>query len=215
MKTNWIVCASTLGAALLLGCATVPTGPSVMVWPAPGKTFEAFQEEDTACRQWADQQAGGSATQVANENLANGMAVGAVAGAAVGAMIGAASGNVGAGAAIGAGTGLVGGAAVASGPANAAGWEVQRRYDIAYEQCMYAKGNEVQGVRQASSRPSSAPRAFSHRPPPPVSSRRFGPPPPPPPSKTENSPPIQNGSPAPAPTTQNNNPLPPPPPPPQ
>src|SRR5439155_608408 len=40
--------------ALLLGaCATVPTGPSMMVLPGTGKPFDQFQADDAACRQWA------------------------------------------------------------------------------------------------------------------------------------------------------------------
>ena len=42
----------------LAGCATVPTGPSVMVLPAPGKPFEVFQVDDITCRQWAERQIG-------------------------------------------------------------------------------------------------------------------------------------------------------------
>jgi hypothetical protein len=34
---------------------------------------------------------------------------------------------------------------VASGPAQAAGGQAQRRYDNAYQQCMYAKGNQIPG----------------------------------------------------------------------
>jgi hypothetical protein len=168
MKTTALL--PVLIGALLLGCASVPTGPSVMVWPGPGKHFEAFQGDDAVCRQWAQAQAGGSPDQVANENLAHGAAVGTLAGAAVGAMVGAASGNVGAGAAIGAGTGLLGGAAVASGPANAARWEVQRRYDMAYEQCMFAKDNHTQNIR-----PAPAPRVHSRRPPPPPPPPEYAP----------------------------------------
>ncbi|KJS31909.1 MAG: hypothetical protein VR64_10350 [Desulfatitalea sp. BRH_c12] len=171
-------------AGLLVGCTTIPSGPSVAAWPAPGKTFENFQEDDAICRQWADQQAGGAADQVANQNVASGAAVGALTGAAVGAVIGAASGHAGAGAAIGAGTGLIGGAAVASGPAYAAGSQIQRRYDIAYQQCMYSKGNDIPGLQPR--------RTYSHRadtpppppppPPPPVGrTQRHLPPPPPPP----------------------------------
>jgi hypothetical protein len=43
-------------ALLLSACATAPTGPSVMVLPGSGKSFEQFQAEDAACRQWATQQ---------------------------------------------------------------------------------------------------------------------------------------------------------------
>jgi hypothetical protein len=137
---------------LMGGCATVPTGPSVMVLPAPGKSFGAFQSDDITCRQWALQQAGVQPSKAVNKKLAGGAAIGTRVGAGLGAAIGAASGNAGAGAAIGAGSGLLGGTAVASGPAYAAGWEVQRRYDIAYQQCMYAKGNQIPGHKQSSRR---------------------------------------------------------------
>ncbi len=37
------------------GCATIPTGPSVLVLPGTGKTLEQFQADDALCRQWAAQ----------------------------------------------------------------------------------------------------------------------------------------------------------------
>jgi len=77
--------------------------------------------------------------------------------AGLGAAIGAASGNPGTGAAIGAGTGLLGGTAVGAGSGQAYGWEAQRRYDIAYQQCMYAKGNQIPGGEQRSRRTYPAP----------------------------------------------------------
>jgi outer membrane biogenesis lipoprotein LolB len=43
---------------LLTACATVPTGPSVLVLPGTGKNFEQFQVDDDMCRQWALQQTG-------------------------------------------------------------------------------------------------------------------------------------------------------------
>jgi len=156
-----------LALVLLGGCATMPTGPTVMVMPAPGKPFEVFQGDDYVCRQWAQQQIGGaSPSETANQNLATGAAVGTLAGAGLGAAMGAASGHAGAGAAIGAGAGLLGGTAVASGPASASEYHLQRRYDIAYQQCMYAKGNQIPGVRPA--------QAYGPPPPPPG----YGSPPP-------------------------------------
>jgi hypothetical protein len=137
-----------LGGGVISGCATMPTGPSVTVLPGSGKSFEAFQSDDSICRQWAQQQIGTSPENAANQNLAGGAALGTLIGAGLGAAIGAAYGNAGAGAAIGAASGLVGGTAMATGPAYAAGSEVQRRYDVAYQQCMYAKGNQVPGVAQ-------------------------------------------------------------------
>jgi hypothetical protein len=53
------------------------------------------------------------------------------------------------GAAIGAGSGLLGGTLLGANEGQASGAEVQNRYDIAYQQCMYAKGNQVQGMVQS------------------------------------------------------------------
>ena len=142
---------------VLGGCATMPTGPSVTVFPGPGKPFEVFQADDFACKQWASQQIGMSPNDTANQNLVAGSALGTLVGAGLGAAIGAAYGNPAAGAAIGAASGLVGGTAMASGPAYAAGTEAQRRYDIAYQQCMYAKGNQIPGAVRRSYRRSLPP----------------------------------------------------------
>jgi len=138
-----------LVGVILSGCATMPAGPSVMVLPEPGKPFEAFQSDDAVCRRWAMQQIQVSPNEIVNKNLAEGAAIGTVMGAGLGTAIGAASGNPATGAAIGAGSGLVAGTAAASGPAHAAGWEAQRRYDNAYQQCMYAKGNQIPGFTSA------------------------------------------------------------------
>ncbi|UCF92876.1 MAG: hypothetical protein JSW39_01585 [Desulfobacterales bacterium] len=167
-----------LVVAALSGCVTMPTGPSVMVLPAPGKSFGAFQADDGVCRQWASQQTGAASADTVNQNLAGGAAVGTLMGVGLGAAIGAASGNAGVGAAIGAASGFLVGAATASEPAYAAGWEVQRRYDIAYQQCMHAMGNQIPGLvrpaRQAYWVPPPPPPGFTPGPP-----GAYPPPPPP------------------------------------
>ena len=161
-------------AAVLMGCATMPTGPSVAVMPGPGKPFEVFQTDDAVCRQWAQQQiGGGSPSQTANQNLATGAIVGTAVGAAAGLALGSLSGNAGAGAAIGGATGLFAGTAMASGPAYDSQYALQRRYDIAYQQCMYAKGNVIPGA--ASRRYYASPPP----PPPPPPGYQQAPPPPP------------------------------------
>ena len=143
---NWIRRFLIIPAVIAVsGCATIPPGPSVMVLPPSGKSFDAFQMDDSVCRQWAENQVGWRANDTVNQNLAGGAAIGTLLGAGLGAVIGSASGNVGAGAAIGAAGGMAAGAAGASEPARAAGYEVQRRYDIAYQQCMVSKGNQVPG----------------------------------------------------------------------
>jgi hypothetical protein len=132
-----------LSLLVLSGCATLPSGPSVLVLPSPSKPFEQFQVDDLTCRQWAGKQIGMSAQDVANQNAATGAVVGTAVGAGAGALIGAASGDPGTGAAIGAGTGLLVGTAAGAGAGQEYGWQTQQQYDFAYVQCMYAKGNQI------------------------------------------------------------------------
>jgi hypothetical protein len=79
---------------------------------------------------------------------------GTLIGAGLGAAIGAAGGNAGLGAGIGAASGLLIGSSAGTESARATGYDAQRRYDVAYQQCMYAKGNQipVAGQRGSSSR---------------------------------------------------------------
>ena len=132
----------------LAGCATVPTGPSVMVLPAPGKPFEVFQVDDITCRQWAERQIGISPQEAMSQSTVSGAAVGTMVGAGIGAALGAAAGDMGAGAAIGAGSGLLIGTSTGANAGQYYGYEAQRRYDNAYLQCMYAKGNQIPGVQR-------------------------------------------------------------------
>jgi hypothetical protein len=81
-----------LGLGLLSACTIVPTGPSVFVLPAVGKSMDVFQAEEGACQSYARQQLGVTPEQTASTML------------------------------------------------------LQVRYDRAYMQCMYAKGNVVPGV---------------------------------------------------------------------
>lgn len=136
----------TLAGALALGACAVapPTGPSVMALPAKDKSFEAFQQDDNACRQYASAQIGfGSPAQAATQSAVNSTVLGTVLGGAAGAAIGAAAGNPALGAAIGAGTGLVFGGAAGANAAGLSQADLQRRYDIGYIQCMTAKGESV------------------------------------------------------------------------
>jgi len=128
---------------LLAACTTVPPGPRVMVLPGAGKSFEQFQTDDAVCRQWASQQAGTTAQAVSGQSTLTGAAVGTLVGAGLGAAIGAAAGHPGVGAAVGAGGGLLTGTAAGAGAGDTSAHEVQRRYDNAYQQCMYAKGNQI------------------------------------------------------------------------
>jgi hypothetical protein len=160
-------------ALLLAGCATLPTGPSVMVLPGTLKTFDEFQTDDAVCRQWAALQTGTSRKRAASESAVSGATVGTLLGAAVGAAFGALAGDPDIGAAVGAGTGLLGGTAAGAGTAEASAYEVQHRYDIAYMQCMYSKGNQIpvnRGSLSAYSTQTSAPLPPPPPPPPPPGS---------------------------------------------
>jgi len=162
-------------AVSLGGCVTVPTGPSVMLLPGSGKSFEQFQMDDAACRQWAGQMTGVPPQEVANQNTAAGAVAGTFIGAGLGAAIGAAAGNPAAGAAIGAASGLLVGTSAGANAGQAYGWEAQRRYDTSYSQCMYAKGNQIPGTSRRNTR--------TYRP---------APPPPPPPDYYYSEPPDYN-----------------------
>lgn len=159
------LCVSAILA--LGGCATLPSGPSVMAMPGTGKSFAQFRADDAVCRQFALDQVGGTTANQASTNSA-------VQSAAVGAAVGAAAGALAdghGGAATGAGAGLLVGALTGSAAAQSSGYTVQRRYDNAYLACMYAKGNAV--PVSGGFAPEFSPRRIVLPPPPP-------PPPPPP-----------------------------------
>jgi len=135
-----------LVSTLALGACAVapPPGPAVTAMPGPGKTFEAFQQDDGYCRAAASQSTGGASPAVAANNSAVGSAVlGTALGAGIGAALGSVGGAVGAGAAIGGAAGLLAGSAIGAGNAQASAGSVQQRYDITYAQCMSAKGDRI------------------------------------------------------------------------
>jgi len=137
--TTRIRALGALGAlATLAACAVVPEGPSMLVLPGTGRTFQQFQADDAMCRQYALRQSGGSTQQAADtsgvRSAALATAVGAIAGAAV-------DGSHGAG--VGAASGLVFGTMSGTGMGQVSAAAVQRRYDHAYVQCMYAQGHRV------------------------------------------------------------------------
>ena len=135
-----------LAAVVMLGgCVTVPTGPTVMVLPGPQKSLDQFNSDGMTCQQYAQNVVAPAGVTAANNAAAN-AAVGTALGAAAGAIIGSATGQAGQGAAIGAGTGLLFSAPSTSNMAYASSWQMQRSYDMAYMQCMYAHGNQVPGM---------------------------------------------------------------------
>ena len=150
-----------------------------MVLPGSGKSFDQFRIDDMDCRQYASLQSGGSnPDQAATDS--------GVKSAAIGAGVGFCWRGLGgrSGAATGAGAGLIVGS-VASRRGKQLGTGVQQRYDIGYQQCMYAKGHHApvygrfvsprRSARTYSTAPPSPPASTTPPPPPP------GSPPPPPP----------------------------------
>jgi len=158
--------ASLIVAVLLLGsCASMPEGPSQMALPGTGKSFEQFQMDDAACRQYANVQIGGTPNQAGNDSFARSAAVGTAVGAAVGV---AAGGGRGAG--IGAATGMAAGSVIGSGESHMSAYEAQHRYDNAYIQCMYARGHRVPvSARFTTEQRSQSPAYYPPPPPPPNS----------------------------------------------
>jgi hypothetical protein len=131
---------AVVAAGVLLGACTTlpPSGPSVMVLPGTGKTFDQFRYDDNECRQFAAQQTGITPDNAAVDSGARSAVIGTLLGAAAGAAI-----NGSRGAAVGAGTGLLLGGSAGAGAASSSAYGVQRRYDVGYTQCMYAKGHRV------------------------------------------------------------------------
>src|SRR5262252_7325930 len=127
--------ATVVGATLLVGaCVNLPNGPSMMALPGTGKSSDQFRDDDWYCRNFANDKVGGTEpAEVSRASTAKGAGIGA----AVGAGLGAAFGG-GSGAAIGAGFGLIAGLAVGAGSGESSASSLQRRYDQAYIQCMYA-----------------------------------------------------------------------------
>lgn len=124
---------------LLAACAQTPMGPTVNVMPGPSKPFDAFQNDQAVCKQFAEQSVAGQA-QNANTQGVGAAALTTVLGAGLGAAIGG-----GRGAAIGAGAGALGGAGIGASTSSNAQYSIQQQYNNAYSQCMYSRGNMVPG----------------------------------------------------------------------
>lgn len=128
-----------ISTLFIAGCASLPEGPNITALPGSGKSFDRFRQDDGDCREFAHTQVSGKTPdQVATEGAAKSAVTGAAIGAAAGAAI---DGLHGAG--IGAATGLVIGSLAGREAGLFAADKLQRRYDGAYVQCMYAKGHRV------------------------------------------------------------------------
>jgi len=129
--------AGAMALALLAGCVTQPSGPDIDVMPGSGKSLADFRKDDAECQDFASDRVAGRA-QTANDHAILSAIIGAGLGAALGGAVGG-----GHGAGVGAAAGGVAGSAVGANQSAYAQGSLQRRYDIAYAQCMKTKGNDV------------------------------------------------------------------------
>lgn len=125
---------------LVCACTVIPPNqPTVLALPGSGKSFEQFNADNNACKQFANEQVDGQTPDsVALDSGARSAALGTILGAAAGAAI-----NGGHGAAVGAGSGLAIGGLAGTDTAAVSTSLLQQRYDFGYIQCMYAKGHRV------------------------------------------------------------------------
>jgi hypothetical protein len=173
MKTSLKLAAA--GAVLLLaGCVSLPSGPSVMVLPGSGMSFDQFRADDLDCRVYAGNQTGITPNSAGANSAVSSAVVGTVIGAVAGAALGGHNG-----AAEGAAVGLIGGSMYGASSSYGSQYAVQRAYDNSYTQCMYAKGHKIPTAGNYGNsyrRPASSYSSGASVPPPPP-----GAPPPPPP----------------------------------
>lgn len=135
----WTKLTGLTSLLLVIGCASTPTGPTILVLQGSDKTFDQFVRDDVYCRDFSLRQVGGKSPGLTGQNAAVASSVtGTVIGAAAGAAIG---GHRGAG--VGAGTGLIVGSMAGSERNYHSENSSQRQYDNAYVQCMYGAGHRV------------------------------------------------------------------------
>jgi hypothetical protein len=131
-------------SAVAAGCAQTPQGSTVQVMPGPGKSFEAFQADQSDCKTFAATQVQGQAEH-ANQRAVGAALLTTLLGAGVGAGAGAPWGAAGQGAGAGAAAGAAMGAAVGANMSANEQVGIQVQYDNAFSQCMFAKGEMVPG----------------------------------------------------------------------
>ncbi|GBR44074.1 glycine zipper family protein [Neokomagataea thailandica] len=138
MLNRTCVTAVTLCLALA-GCAETPMGPTVQVYPAPGKNYQTFLQEQQFCKTQAESAVAGQASHENQRAL-----LGAVATTALGTGLGAALGG-GAGAGIGAASGALGSGLGGGIYSRDQQGGIQTQYNNAFAQCMLTYHNILPG----------------------------------------------------------------------
>ena len=135
------------GVMLLSACVETPMGSTVQVVPGPNTSLASFQNDQSTCRQFA-QQAVADQAQGANLRGLGTVALTTALGAGLGGAIGG-----GRGAGIGAASGALGGAGLGTvGSANAQR-SIQAQYDNAFAACMFSLGNTVPSMGPTMTQP--------------------------------------------------------------
>lgn len=139
MKRAVLTLVAISSLSFLAACVSAPTGPTIAIMPREGKPFDLFQQEDQQCRGFATNSIKDTSNAALKEGATSAL-IAAALGAAAGAVIqGGSSQNIG----TGAGIGLLGGAGIGAMNASGKQNQAQVQYNIAYQQCMYSKGNQV------------------------------------------------------------------------
>ena len=141
-----------VGLALiaLSSCVQSPMGPTVPVMPGPNTSLASFQNDQSTCRQFAEQ---AIADQAQGANL-RGLGTAALT-TALGAGLGGAIGG-GRGAGIGAASGALGGAGLGAVGSVDAQRSIQAQYDNAFAACMFSLGNTVPSMGPTMTQPQGA-----------------------------------------------------------
>jgi uncharacterized protein YcfJ len=142
MRTRQLLIIAMVSPFLLTACATSPMGPTVQVMPSPNKPFQVFQQDQEMCKQYAQSQVAGQA-DAANQKAFGTAALGTLLGAGLGAAVGnhQGAGQLGA-------VGAIAGTSVGANSSARAQQSIQGQYNNSYTQCMYSRGNQVQGAVQ-------------------------------------------------------------------
>ncbi len=132
---TWMSIAATAQIIVLAGCVPAVMAPSVAATPGPGKMPTDLASDTTACAAQANQQMA-PAIQAANNQVAGTVLLNAVIGGGGSAAAGASNSEVAA-------NSVANGATAGAANAQAAAATLQQQYDVAYSQCMYARGDNV------------------------------------------------------------------------
>jgi hypothetical protein len=114
--TKYLAIFAVAVTAALSGCAQAPGGPTVQAVPGPNKSLADFQQDNGYCRTFASSQISDAQNQ-ANQQVVSSVVVGA----------------------------FTGNAAPVPSPSETA-VTLQQRYDAAFVQCMFAKGESIPGM---------------------------------------------------------------------